>query len=174
MKGMQEKVANIPQREQEMMTLTRDYQTIKESYDSMMERKINAEIAENMETRQKSEQFRIIDPANFPQKPARPNRLKILAIGLALGLGIGGGLAFVLEFMDGSLRTVEEVNANFSVPVLGVIPALSLSEDIRQQRIKQFIYIFSFLGFGLTLLVGIHLFVTRLDVKLIALVKLFI
>ncbi len=174
MKGMQEKVANIPQREQEMMTLTRDYQTIKESYDSMMERKINAEIAENMETRQKSEQFRIIDPANFPHKPVKPNRLQILAIGLALGLGIGGGLAFVLEFMDSSLRTVEEVKANFDLPVLGVIPTLILSEDIRRQRIKQLVYLFSFLGFVLILLIGIHLFVTRLDVKLIALVKLFL
>ena len=173
MKSLQRRVENTPKREQELMILTRDYETIKRSYDSMMERKINAEIAENLEIRQKSEQFRILDPANYPQKPVRPNRLKILAMGLALGLGFGGGLAFVVEFMDRSFRTVEEVKEYFEIPVLGAIPVLATTEEIRRQKIRKIAFASFSMGFILTSILGAHLFIKRLDVLMLDLVKTF-
>jgi Uncharacterized protein involved in exopolysaccharide biosynthesis len=44
-----------------------------------------------LEKRQKGEQFRIIDPANLPQKPETPDIMKIMLMGLALGCGLGVG-----------------------------------------------------------------------------------
>ncbi len=174
MAKVRRRVENTPKREQELLTLSRDYETIKQSYEQMMERKINAEIAENLEVRQKSEQFRILDPANYPGHPVRPNRMKILAMGIALGLGLGGGLAFAVEYMDRSFRTAEEVKAYFTIPVLGVVPVLATSEEFKKQKIRKLALASFFMGFVLTSIVGVQLFVTRLDTLLIGLVKSFL
>jgi uncharacterized protein involved in exopolysaccharide biosynthesis len=68
----QKRVEDTPKREQELLSLRRDYQNIQTTYDSLLARKLEAEIAVNMERKQKGEQFRILDPAKQPQKPIKP------------------------------------------------------------------------------------------------------
>ena len=57
---------NTPKREQELQSLQRDYHNIQESYNSLLNRKLEANIAVNMEKKQKGEQFEIIDRALYP------------------------------------------------------------------------------------------------------------
>ena len=174
MRGLQRRVENIPRREQELMSLKRDYETIKQSYDSLMERKINAAIAENLETRQKSERFRILDPANLPQRPVKPNRRKILAIGLMVGLGLGGGLAFLREQMDDTFHTVDEVKAFIDIPVIGVIPLAVSPDEIRRKRwITATVTSVAVVGVT-ALIVGVHLYVKKIDVLVADFVKMFL
>ncbi|MEW6442109.1 MAG: XrtA system polysaccharide chain length determinant [bacterium] len=163
MRRLQQRIENVPKREQELTILTRDYDTIKQSYDSMMARKINAEIAENLETRQKSEQFHVLDPANYPQKPVKPNRLRLLGLGLALGLGCGAGLAFAADYMDRSFKKVEDLKAAFALPVVGIIPVLETRESIRRSMTRRIATVSFSCGFLVTLVLGIHLFVMRID-----------
>ncbi len=99
-----------------------------------MERKLSAEIAESLEARQKSERFRVLDPATFPHRPVKPDRLKILAFGLLAGIAIGAGVTFLLEHVDRSFRKVEEINTALEIPVLGVIPALTTDEELTKTR----------------------------------------
>ncbi|MFQ5543847.1 MAG: GumC family protein, partial [Nitrospiria bacterium] len=77
----EQRVENTPKREQEMVTIQRDYDNISNSYQALLSKKLNAEISENLEKRQKGEQFRIIDPANLPEKPIKPNKFLVLLIG---------------------------------------------------------------------------------------------
>lgn len=163
MRTLQQRVENTPRREQELAALTRDYQTIRQSYDSLMARKINAEVAENLETRQKSEQFRILDPPNLPQKPVKPNRLRIIAMGLALGLGAGVGLAFAVDYMDRTFKRVEDIKAALSIPVLGVIPVLRTRESVLAEKRRRLALASASVGFVATLIAGIHFFVMRID-----------
>lgn len=116
------RVENVPAREQELAILLRDYNNTQKNYQSLLDKKLNAKISENLEKRQKGERFRIIDPANLPEKPIKPNRLKIGFIGIFLGLGGGIALAFIREQFDNSLRTPEEVERILAVPVLASIP----------------------------------------------------
>src|SRR5581483_10834649 len=69
-----------------------------------------SELATSLEKRQQGEQFRIIDPPSLPQKPAEPNRPKIVLMGWALGLGVGAGLAALREFTDSTLHSEKEVS----------------------------------------------------------------
>ena len=150
MQTLERRVENVPKREQELMSLTRDYETIKQSYDRLMERKISASIAESLESRQKSEQFRILDPANYPQRPVKPDRRKILAMGLVAGLGFGGGLVAFREFLDRSYRRVEDVRNALALPLLGVIPVLTTGRQMRARKRRKWA-----LGFvSVALLVG--------------------
>ncbi len=62
MKDFEGRVERSPAREQELMILLRDYENLGENYRSLLDKKLNARVAENLEKRQKGEQFRIIRP----------------------------------------------------------------------------------------------------------------
>ena len=132
----QVRVEDTPKREQELLSLKRDYQNIKQTYDSLLSRKLEAQIAVNMEKKQKGEQFRILDPARLPKKPVQPDMKKIFLIALAAGLGIGGGLIFMREYYDSSFKKIEDVESYLEIPVLSAVPALSKPQDARWRRVN--------------------------------------
>ncbi len=128
-KGLQEqiqtyerRVENAPAREQELAILLRDYENTKKNYQILLDKKLNAKISENLEKRQKGERFRILDPANLPEAPFKPDRVKVGLAGILLGLGSGVGLGFIREKLDSSVHKPEKVEQLTSVPVLALIP----------------------------------------------------
>ena len=64
----------------------------------------------------------IVDEAEPGQFPVRPNYYLNLIISLVLGLGAGVGLAYFIEYLDTSVKTVEDVERYLGLPVLGIIP----------------------------------------------------
>ena len=70
----------------------------------------------------KGNNVRIIDTARVPEKPIKPKKLVSLILGLLAGLGIGVALAFLVEILDQSVRTQEDVENKLGLPFLGQIP----------------------------------------------------
>jgi succinoglycan biosynthesis transport protein ExoP len=66
----------------------------------------------------------MVDRALPPSYPFKPSYKKNLAIFLFLGVVMGVGLAFVMSYLDRSLRTPEQVEKMLQLPALGVIPAV--------------------------------------------------
>ncbi len=120
----QKRIENTPMRELAMANLARDYQNTKEAYQSLLTKSQEAQQAENLERRQKGEQFKVIDPARMPEKPMQAKVLKILLIGFVLGLGSGLGMAFFREQMDRSFRDAEDLQATMEYKVLANIPKI--------------------------------------------------
>ncbi|MFO7557424.1 MAG: GNVR domain-containing protein [Desulfobacterales bacterium] len=156
------RVENTPKREQELMSLKRDYQNIQESYSSLLSRKLEAEIARNMERKQKGERFRIIDYARVPEKPASPDMKKLFLLVMAAGLGIGAGIVILLEYNDTSFRRFEEVESYLGLPVITMIPNIVYPSDIRKNQIQKVATVVSlvlsfvlFTGFSAVALIGI-------------------
>jgi uncharacterized protein involved in exopolysaccharide biosynthesis len=121
----QRRIEDTPRREQELILLTRDYDLLKTNYQSLLEKKMQAEMAENLERKQQGEQFKILDPARLPEKPIKPDRNKILLVGAVLGLAVGLGLTWFRESMDQSFHTVSEVENYLELPVIATIPNLN-------------------------------------------------
>ena len=130
-----QRVENTPKREQELLSLNRDYENIKETYNSLLERKLEADIAVNMEKKQQGEQFRILDPARMPDKPVSPNMNKLFLLCVVAGLFFGGGLIFLSEFLDDTVRKPESVPARLGIPVLIAVPSLDHRKDVILRRI---------------------------------------
>ncbi len=130
-------VEDTPRREQELQALKRDYDEIRDTYRSLLERKLEADIAVNMEKKQKGEQFVIIDPAVVPEMPVEPDLKKLFAMVLVAAIGVGGGLVFLREYMDGSFRRPKDVETFLNVPLLAEVPVLTRTTDNRKKRLRQ-------------------------------------
>jgi polysaccharide chain length determinant protein (PEP-CTERM system associated) len=118
----QARVEAAPRREQEILSLTRDYEKLKENYSSLLSKKLDAEMSAKAEQYSKGQQFRIIDPAFMPEQPSFPNRGLFALAGALCGLLLGFGLAVVADFLDPSIKDVEELRMALPYPVLAVIP----------------------------------------------------
>ncbi len=114
--------------EQTLLNLTRDYDMSQHNYQMLLEKHLNAKISENLEKKQKGEQFRVLDPANIPQKPYKPNRRKIILLGTLLSGGLGIGLIFFKEFVRPSYRKAADLHGTIDVPVLSTIPRNSIAQ----------------------------------------------
>ncbi|MCD4717752.1 MAG: protein GumC, partial [Desulfobacterales bacterium] len=136
-KWHQAKVEETPKREQELLSLRRDYENLKELYNSLLNRKLEAEISVSMEKKQKGEQFRVVDSAKIPVRPAKPDIRKIILMTLALGLGLGGGLAYLTEIMDTSYKTPDDVEKELDMPILVSIPFRYTDRELRLTKRKQ-------------------------------------
>jgi len=64
----------------------------------------------------------LTDPAEPGKAPVKPNKPVNIALGLVFGLVMGIGLAFFIEYLDTSVKTIDDVERTFQAPVLGVIP----------------------------------------------------
>ena len=64
----------------------------------------------------------VISEANIPTSPVKPNKKLNMAIAMLLGLMFFTLLAFVLEYLDNTIKTPEDVTRELNLPVLGVIP----------------------------------------------------
>jgi polysaccharide biosynthesis transport protein len=70
----------------------------------------------------KTTMVQVIDRAEENPKPVRPNKPLNIALGIIIGLVVGVGLAFFIEYLDTSVKTIDDVERTLQAPVLGVIP----------------------------------------------------
>lgn len=126
-KVYESRVENSPTREQQMASLSRDYENMQRNYQALLEKRLNARIAENLERTQQGEQFRVIDPANLPVDPIWPDRYRIMLAGLALGCGVGVGLVIALDRARPVFQDAAEIERELGIPVLGTILDFSLA-----------------------------------------------
>ena len=134
LRGYQHRIEATPRREQELLTINRDYDNIRSSYSSLLNRKIETDIGVNMEKKQKGEQFQIIDAARLPQKPVFPDLPKLFMITVAAGLGFGAGLILLLETMDTTVRRLDNLEEEIGLPVLAMMPRIFTSKDRERHR----------------------------------------
>jgi succinoglycan biosynthesis transport protein ExoP len=128
------RVENVPRREQEFIELSRDYESTRELYQSLMKRYEEALLAESMEQRQKGEQFRVNNPAVPRSEPAAPNRPRMFLIALVASLGLALGAVLLAEQFDTSFHTVDDLRSFSPVPVLVSIPRILTEGDVSRSR----------------------------------------
>lgn len=125
--NMRANVEDTPRTEQELATLMRDYQKLNENYVALLSKQMDAQMAGRLEKRWKGDRFRILDPANLPERPYSPKPFLILGLGLALGLMAGLAASVAAELLDPSVKAVQDLEALAGYPILASIPHLPLS-----------------------------------------------
>jgi succinoglycan biosynthesis transport protein ExoP len=157
------RIEDTPRVEKDYVYLLRDYDNAKAKYRETMDKLMEARRAEELEEAQSSEKFTIIDPAQLPEKPYKPNRLAIILIGFILAMGSGIGYGSVTEYMDHSVRTANDLAKITGLPVLSTIPGIVTNSDkLKGRRRRLNISVISVVSL-VVLLIIFHFFVINLD-----------
>ena len=118
------RVEAAPRVEQEMLSLTREYDLEREAYGKLKERRQAAILNEELLRTQGGEQFSILVPASFPTSPFKPNPFRVLLMAFAAGLVVGGAGVMGREYLDRSVHDVRALRDEFELPVLAEIPRI--------------------------------------------------
>ncbi|PYM25208.1 MAG: hypothetical protein DMD78_07125 [Candidatus Rokuibacteriota bacterium] len=164
----QRRLEMTPKREQELALITRDYETTREMFRQLLAKRGEADIAAELEQRQKGEKFRVIEQARLPERPAGPNRLRLLIVGFVLALGAAGVAVVLAEQVDTSYRRAEEVRATAGVPVLSTIPRI-VTEDDRLHAARQRRMALAAVAVGLLAVMGTSFMVAHNNQSLVTL-----
>lgn len=122
------RIEKTHENELKLITLTRDYGISKNSYEALLAKKLSAKMSENLEKKQKGEQFKILDSADLPRYPYKPERLKIILAGGGLSLALGFAVAFLMENVRSSFRKPEDLQGSVDSPMLVAIPHNDLAK----------------------------------------------
>ena len=162
----QQRVDQAPLREQEYRNRFGDYTTIKEHYNALLERYQEALVAESLEYGQKGDQVRILDDAIPSTRPAAPNVLRLILIGLILSIGLAGGAVGLIEHRDTSFHSLSELQAFTKVPVLVTIPRIVTNTDATRRQ-RQFWLRTASALLGLTILVATTYYIAQGNEQLV-------
>jgi len=132
---------SVPEIGAQMSKLTRDYNTIRHSYDELLSRKEAAKIGNDLETQTQTIQFRVIDPPDAPPVPVAPKRVLLVSAILGAAIVAGAAFAFFLAQIDDSVKTLSELREIFAVPVLGAISIVSMPGQKRRNRIQSLSFV---------------------------------
>lgn len=114
----QQELSKLPAKEQGLAKVMRDAAVNQEIYIMLAKRHEEARISEVMQPTD----VQVIDVAIAPDKPISPKKTLNVVIAAILGLFMGLAVAFILEYMNKTVRTAEDVQRYLDLPVLGSIP----------------------------------------------------
>src|SRR6185369_10456142 len=97
-----------------------EIQTRRELLDQLMRQQSETEVAVRLQDTRQSN-IRIIDQALIPGGPSQPSLRKDLTYGSLVGLLLGIGAALLIEFLDRTLKSPEEIERRLGLPTLGVV-----------------------------------------------------
>ncbi|MFN7978426.1 MAG: GNVR domain-containing protein [Vicinamibacterales bacterium] len=152
--GYRSRLDAVPVRESELTELTRDYDTLQNSYKALLTKRQEAQIASNVERRQIGEQFRVLDPARRPERPYSPNRPLVQALGTLIGFIIGIAIIAISEVRDRTLHTETDVLQALNLPVLATVPRMR-NADERKRHLRQVLGLSSAAVAGIAVAVAI-------------------
>ena len=124
---LKEQLRGMPDTELEFARMNREMEVNEKTYRTLRERLEEARIAEAEKVADAS----IIERATVPRSPINPPKRFGFLVGGLLGVLLGCVLAFVVETLDTSIGTIEDVEQLLQVPVLAVIPPVGRLERTR-------------------------------------------
>ncbi len=125
------KLESLPQKKLQLARLQRAAKVDEKIYLMMKEKFQESRITEVGQLGD----VRIIDPAKPPKNPVRPKKVLNLILGMVVGLGLGIGITFLLEAMDNSIRTNEDVE-RLGITILGSIPVINENDTYNKIKVE--------------------------------------
>lgn len=129
-KTLEEEIEELKERMLENSSVAVQYNNLqvevatrRELLDELLKRQSETEVALRIQGNRESN-VRVVDEALVPPAPYHPSLKRSVSMGLAAGLLLGLGGAFLLEFMDRSIKSADEVERLLGLPVLAVVPDL--------------------------------------------------
>jgi len=130
---VKEQLKQMPEKELEYVRFTREVEIYTKFYQLTREKLEIARVAEVGKTSEAS----LVDPADVPTSPISPNKRLNYFLGTVIGLMLGLAGTFVVEQLDTSIGTIEDVESYLKLPALGIIPYLRTEEEKKRGFIQR-------------------------------------
>jgi uncharacterized protein involved in exopolysaccharide biosynthesis len=132
----QAKVDATPLREEQLVELNRNYETSKQHYQALLDKSFSANVAADLEQNQKAERFRVLDPAQVPEKPVKPNRKRLIPASGLFAFGFSIFCVIAKDLLNPAIKTEVELKSLVpaGVRVMGLIPRIEITADARRER----------------------------------------
>lgn len=130
----EKQIVQTPQVERGLITLMRDHENAQKKYEEIRAKQMSARISENLEQENKAERFILLEPPLMPDKPIKPNRKKMVAMGFFLALAGSGGLVMLLETLQQRIRGADALAPLLGRRVLATIPYLHIQAEIERRK----------------------------------------
>lgn len=119
----------------QLQALQRDYDNIQGQYNTATDRLSKASTGERIEVLSKGQRIAVLDPATVPDKPVRPRRKRIAAMGAAAGLMLGLGLVGLVELLNTSVRRPIDLERHLDIKPIGTIPYTRTPGETLRRRL---------------------------------------
>jgi capsular exopolysaccharide synthesis family protein len=110
--------ANLNEKYIQLSILKREVETNRNLYDALIKKLKESDITEESQT----VNVWVIEEADLPKTPAKPNKKRNILLAVVLGLFGGVGLAFFIEYLDNTVKSPEDIEEKLDIPVIGAIP----------------------------------------------------
>ncbi|HOO76624.1 MAG TPA: Wzz/FepE/Etk N-terminal domain-containing protein [bacterium] len=151
------KLSTIPKIKKEMDQLRRELANLSRSYMNLVNKREQAYVSRRLELQERGTKFNVIDDAQIPLAPFKPNRTLIVVAGFFFGLVLGAALVVLAEVTDHSFEEANQLREFLPMPMLGAVSQIITPEE------KAFITSKKRLG-----LLGIGVFVVVIVIGIIA------
>ncbi len=122
--------AELVSKRSEQEKLSREVERLKSTSETLATKETETQIAKSIDLGDTS--VMVLSEALTPHHPIKPNIKLNAALALLIGLMLFTLLAFVIEYLDNTLKTTEDINTHLGLPVLGVIPEFTKEYDRRR------------------------------------------
>lgn len=136
--SFEQRLTQTPEVEREYAALSRGYEQLVARYGEVLQKQQDAAIAVNLEAENRGDRFTVVRSPDEPSRPAQPNRIAILLLGMAFSFLGGAGSIAMAESMDATVRSPRDVLALLEIPPLVMVPYIDNETDVRQRRWKRF------------------------------------
>jgi len=144
--------------------LTRDHENTVAKYRELRAKQLQAELAQNLESENKGESFTLIEPPAVPSKAEKPNRPKLLVLGLGASMGAGLGLALLVEMFFGGVRGYTQVAHIVGKSPLVVIPVITTTRELARRKTLRNRWIIIAILLAIASVIAVHFYVINLEV----------
>ncbi len=118
---LQQKMAQRPLSEQVLRKLEHEVELNRRIYEMLISQAQGSQISENVQQVESESRFRIIEPAQIPIRPIKPDKKRIVLFSALAGLGMGVMAVVVAEKLDRSFKDVEDVESYLNLKVIGTV-----------------------------------------------------
>ena len=137
-------LGRMPKEQEEWSKLQRDRNVYQKIYDDLLQKLENARVSKDIELTDKTTTFRVVDPAVLPSYPVKPDRVKMILLGIFLGIASGIGTALGLEYLDPAFKDEDSIESKLKLPVLVTIPRMVIEADeLTAKRLNRRVFLAS-------------------------------
>ncbi|MBX2808507.1 MAG: polysaccharide biosynthesis tyrosine autokinase [Cellvibrionaceae bacterium] len=125
------RLQDVSRKEVRLRELEREVETNRQLYDLFLSRGKETDERGRLE----EPPARIIDPAIVPHNPVGPDKKKYIIAAMAMSIALSVGLLILLDLLDSTIRTTDDIESRLKMPMLGFLPLIKMKKNRNSLRI---------------------------------------